>query len=67
MNMPKLETLKLSMDEGERGLGCGSVRSIMKLSRSLPSLEIVLEDAHDKPYYDSMERSKDVWSRTAQS
>ena len=39
MNLPQLETLKMSMDESRTGWGFGSVASIMKLSKRLHLLE----------------------------
>ena len=66
MNMPQLETLKLQMDK-KKGLQCGSVASIVKLSKRLPTLELIIEDAMDKPHYGFNETSKDVWSRMPDS
>ena len=62
MNMPQLETIKVSMEK-TRGLGCGSVSSMMKLSKSLPALEIVMEDGHDRQYCVFPETTREVWSR----
>ena len=64
--MPRLETLKLSLNKHGPGLGCGSVMAIMSLRQSLPALELVMEDIEDclqNEIFTLDEKSTDVWSR----